>query len=40
MSGENEPSHRMMMRAGRVVRDELSEGTREIDVELPGQDPA
>jgi L-amino acid N-acyltransferase YncA len=40
MSGENEPSHRMMMRAGRVVRDELSEGTREIDVELPGQGPA
>jgi hypothetical protein len=29
----------MMMRVGRVVRDELSEGTREIDVELPDQDP-
>ncbi len=35
MSGENEPSHRMMMRVGRVVRDVLSEGVREIDVELP-----
>ena len=43
MSGENEPSHRMMMRVGRVVRDVLSEGVREIDVELPpveGQESA
>ena len=34
MSPENEASHRMMQRVGRVVRDEYTDGVREMDVDL------
>ena len=35
MSPENEPSHRLMRRVGRVLRDVVRDGEREIVVEIP-----
>jgi RimJ/RimL family protein N-acetyltransferase len=37
MSPENEASHRMIQRLGRVLRDEYVDGTREIEVDLDGE---
>jgi len=34
ISPENEPSHRMMLRAGPLIRDEYVDGVREVEVEL------
>jgi RimJ/RimL family protein N-acetyltransferase len=34
MAPDNEASHRMMLRAGRVIRDEYADGLREVEVEL------
>jgi len=34
MAPDNEASHRMMLRAGQVIRDEYADGLREIEVEL------
>lgn len=37
MSPENEASHRMIQRLGRVLKDEYVDGTREIEVDLDGE---
>ena len=39
MSPENEPSHRLMRRVGRVLRDVVRDGEREVVVEIP-DDPS
>ncbi len=38
MSPDNEPSHRLMRRVGPVLRDIVTDGEREIVVEIPGPD--
>ena len=38
MSPDNEPSHRLMQRVGPVLRDVVTDGEREIVVEIPDED--
>jgi RimJ/RimL family protein N-acetyltransferase len=40
MSPDNEPSHRLMRRVGPVLRDVVTDGEREVVVEIPDEDDA